>query len=383
MELYLDNSATTQPYPEVVKEINTFLSTYWGNPSAITLFGRVAKTDIENARQRVAKILNCEPDEIYFTSGGSESDNTFVKGCFKDNCSFITSPIEHPAIKNACKAICSLGAHQITLPILPEGKIDMRGVKQLEKLHLKEKPKFMTVMLINNETGMIQPIKELTEYFKSILPSIIIHTDAVQAAGKMKLDVKELGVDSLSLSGHKFGAPKGIGILYLKKGIECKPLIDGGGQEKGLRSGTENVPYIMGVTKALEITYNNLNKKLDEMEQFDKKFYDRITQEIPQAKLNSGWLDKACGIFNFRFEGINAQSLLSYLDYNGIYISAGSACHSDSEEPSYVLTAMGLSREEAQSSLRFSMNRPLLDSEMDYLIKTLKDGIKLQLNPIL
>ena len=380
-EIYCDNSATTPVYPAVIDEMEKYFKDIWGNPSSIYTVGRIAKQAINNARERVAKILNCKPNEIYFTSGGSESDNLFIKGCFKENSAIITSPIEHPAIINACKQIHTLGSLQITLPITKSGIIDIEGVKELKNLIQREKPIYASVMLVNNETGMIQPIQELSKLLKSYVPNIIFHTDAVQAAGKIKLDVQELGVDALSLSGHKFGAPKGIGILYLKNGIKCTPLINGGGQEQGLRNGTENVPYIMGIARALEITYQDFNEKMNKMEEFDYRFRYKILNEIHEAYLNipeSAIKYKAKGIFNIAFQGINAQNLLLYLDNHDIYVSAGSACHSDSDTPSHVLKAMGLTDYEALSSLRFSFKEPLPSEDIDYVIKVLKDGIKLQ-----
>lgn len=380
-EIYCDNSATTPVYPEVIREMNIYFLKHWGNPSSIYAKGRLAKYVITNARERIAKILNCSPDEIYFTSGGSESDNLFIKGCFKENSAIITSPIEHPAIMNACKQIHTLGALQITLPITKSGIIDIEGVKKLKNLIQKEKPIYASVMLVNNETGMIQPIQELSKLLKSYVPNIIFHTDAVQAVGKMKLDVQELGVDSLSLSGHKFGAPKGIGILYLKRGIKCNPLINGGGQEQGLRSGTENVPYIMGIARALEITYQGFNEKMIEMEEFDYRFRYKILNGIKEAYSNipeNAIRYKAKGIFNIAFQDINAQNLLLYLDNHDICVSAGSACHSDSDTPSHVLKAMGLTDSEALSSLRFSFKEPISNNDIDYIIKILKDGIRQQ-----
>jgi cysteine desulfurase len=378
-EIYCDNSATTPVYPEVIEEMETYFKDVWGNPSSIYARGRIAKQHIEVARLRVAQILNCEPEEVYFTSGGSESDNLFIKGCFKENSTIITSPIEHPAVLNACKAIHKLGAIQITLPVNDEGAIDMYRVKELSSLIQKEKPIYATVMLVNNETGAIQPIRELANYLRELVPNIIIHTDAVQAVGKVSLDVKKLGVDSMSLSGHKFGAPKGIGIFYLKKGIECNPIIDGGGQESGLRNGTENVPYIMGITKALEMTYQDFDNKQREMFEFDSKFIGKILSEIKEAKLNLSLnSNRAYGVINIRFNGINAQNLLLYLDNNDIYVSAGSACHSDSDSPSHVLKAIGLTDDEALSSLRFSFKHPIPDEDIDYIVQTLKDGISLQ-----
>ena len=378
--IYCDNSATTKVYPEVAKEIEKYFVECYGNPSSVYSLGRIAKNYINEARKRVAKILNCDPEEVYFTSGGSESDNIFVKGCFKEGSAIITSPIEHPAILNACKAIHKLGSLQITLPVNKSGIIDLEQVKQLEGLIKREKPIYATVMLVNNETGMIQPIKELCSYLKSICPNLIFHTDAVQACGKVSIDVKELGVDSLSLSGHKFGAPKGIGILYLKKGIHCNPLIDGGGQENGLRSGTENVPYIMGITKALEITHKKYLRSLQPygMKEFDAFFLTELLYWIKDAKLNGEPSNRAYGVFNICFSGVNAQNLLLYLDNHDICVSAGSACHSDKDTPSHVLRAMGLSEDEALSSLRFSLKDPISSSSIRYIIKTLQDGIAQQ-----
>ena len=378
-EIYCDNSATTKVYPEVIDEMKKYFEQDWGNPSSIYAKGRLVKDKIFEAKDRIARILNCEPDEIYFTSGGSESDNLFIKGCFKENSCIITSEIEHPAVLNACKSLHLLGCLQITLKVNKDGIIDLDFLEGIKDLIKKEKPIYASIMLVNNETGMIQPITKIAKKLKELVPNIIIHTDAVQAVGKVKLDVKELGVDAMSLSGHKFGAPKGIGIFYLKEGIKCKPLIDGGGQENGLRSGTENVPYIMGITKALEMTYSNFNRKTDDLEMFDRFFIRRILEEIPEAELNTSIAHRAAGVINLRFRGINAQNLLLYLDHYNIYVSAGSACHSDSDTPSHVLTAMGISEQDALSSLRFSFKEPISPSDIDYIIKILKKGIEKQI----
>lgn len=380
-EIYCDNSATTPIYPEVIQEMQKYFEKEWGNPSSVYAKGRSAREAVENARQRIANILNCDSNEIYFTSGGSESDNTFIKGCFKPNSAIITSSIEHPAIKNACADIHKQGSIQITLMPNMQGVIDLKRVQEIEDLIKKEKPIFASIMLVNNETGMIQPIRLLADYLRELVPNIIVHTDAVQAAGKVSLDVKKLGVDSMSLSGHKFGAPKGIGILYLKNGIECNPLINGGGQEKQLRSGTENVPYIMAIAKALEITYQDYETKMQKLSDFDYDFGLRIMNEIPEARLNFPFntsVLRAQGIFNIRFNEINAQNLLLFLDNAGIYASAGSACHSDSDTPSQVLLESGLTPEQALSSLRFSFKHPLDKEDVDYIIETLKNGIALQ-----
>ena len=362
-KIYCDNSATTKVYPEVIREINKYLKMEWGNPSSIYCRGRNAKIAIEDARERIAKILNCLPEEIYFTSGGSESDNIVIKGLAKKDKTMIVSEFEHPAILNACKRLEEDG-YKI---------VYMKKTDDFWNIDEKKNINLISFMLVNNETGTIFPINEFKEYKKSF----IVHTDAVQAVGKIELDVKKLGVDAMSLSGHKFGAPKGIGVLYLRKGIECKPLIDGGGQENGLRSGTENVPYIMGIAKALEITYKNFEKKNKKMKEFDEYFIKQLQLNIPEVQLNH-FGERCSGVINLRFDGIDAQNLLLYLDRYGIYVSAGSACHSDSNTPSHVLKAFGLTDEEALSSLRFSFKKPLSRRQVKRLIKVLKQGIALQ-----
>lgn len=378
-EIYCDNSATTPVYPEVIQEMEKYFKRHWGNPSSIYTKGRLVKNAIENARERIAKILNCKPNEIYFTSGGSESDNIFIKGCFKEGSTIITSEVEHPAVLNACKSLHIIGGTQITLKENINGEIDLDFLYNISNLIKKEKPIYATIMLVNNETGIVQFVPAIAKYLRELVPNIIIHTDAVQAVGKFILDVKKLNVDAMSLSGHKFGAPKGIGILYLREGIKCKPLIDGGGQEMGLRSGTENVPYIMGIAKALEIAYDTFKNNIHQSEKllFDSNFIHKM-KTIPEATLNGKCTYKVNGIFNYRFDGIDAQNLLLYLDSKGIYVSAGSACHSDSNTPSHVLKAMGLTDEEALSSLRFSFREPITDEEVDYIIQSLKEGIELQ-----
>ena len=304
---------------------------------------------------------------------------TFIKGAFEKNCNFITSQIEHPAVLESCKQLYFYrGCNIITLSPDKDGVITLESLAKEEKKIKSLQPKFATIMLVNNETGMIQPIKELFKTLRKWCPNIICHTDAVQAVGKTSLDVQDLGVDSLSLSGHKFGAPKGIGILYVKNGVKLNPLINGGGQENGLRSGTENVPDIMGITKALEITEHNRILNHVKMVEFDEMFLTKMWNNFSNIQLNGSHYDRALGIFNICFKGISAQNLLLFLDFYNIFVSAGSACHSDSDEPSHVLTAMGVSKEDALASLRFSFKEPIDSKKIDYIIDKLKKGINLQ-----
>lgn len=367
--IYLDNNATTKTDEEVVKAMLPYLLENYGNPSSIYKMGRENRKVVEDSREKVARILNCEPNEIYFTSGGSESDNTAIRGIAYHNKNkgnhIITSKIEHPAILETCKQLEKEG-FEITYIGVNEN-----GIVNLEELKKAIKPTtiLISIMFANNEIGTIQPIEEIGKIAKE--HNIIFHTDAVQAVGSIQIDVKKLNIDSLSLSAHKFYGPKGIGVLYVKKGIQFNKFINGGHQERNKRAGTENVAGIVGLAKAMELVYRDLeehNRKIKELRNY---YVEQIKEKIPYIKINGDMEKRLSGNSNISFRFIEGESLLLNLDLKGICASSGSACTSGSLDVSHVLLAIGLPQEIAQSSLRISIGKYNTKEEIDYVVKSL------------
>lgn len=366
---YFDNSATTMVKEEVINAMFPYLSVQYGNPSSIYSIGRNAKRAIEEARKRVASLINCKPEEIYFTSCGSESDNTALKGIAYLNENkgkhIITSKIEHPAILHSCQ---NLEKHGFDVTYLD---VDEKGFVNLESLKssIREDTILISIMFANNEIGTIEPIKEIAEIAHS--NNIIFHTDAVQAVGNIPIDVQKMGIDMLSLSGHKIYAPKGIGALYVKKGIEFERFMDGGHQEKNKRAGTENVAEIVGLGKAAEIAEKNLieyQKKLRELRDY---CLGEIKKNIPNIHINGTMEKRLPGNINVSFNNIDSNELLFRLDGFGICASGGSACSSGDNSPSHVLTAIGVPSELARSAVRFTFGDFNSKDDVDYLVKCL------------
>ena len=367
--IYLDNNATTKTDEEVVKAMLPYLSDNYGNPSSIYRLGRDNKKAIEDSREKVARLLNCDPNEIYFTSGGSESDNTAIRGIaysYKNKGNhIITSKIEHPAVLETCKQLEKEGFEVTYI------NVDENGIVNIEELNKAIKPTtiLITIMFANNEIGTIEPIKEIGEIAKE--NNIIFHTDAVQAIGSIKIDVKELNIDSLSLSAHKFYGPKGIGVLYVRKGIKFNKFINGGHQERNKRAGTENVPGIVGLAKAMELAYENLeehNKKIKKLRDY---YVEQIKEKIPYIKINGDMEKRLPGNSNISFRFIEGEGLLLNLDLKGICASSGSACTSGALDPSHVLLAIGLPHEIAHGSLRISIGKYNTKEEIDYVVESL------------
>lgn len=367
--IYLDNAATTKLDDEVLQEMMPYLRENYGNASSIYKLGRESRKAVENARERIAKILNCKPTEIYFTAGGSESDNTAIKGIAKANKEkgnhIITSKIEHPAVLETCKQLEKEG-FEITYV-----SVDENGIVNLDELKKSIKPTtiLITIMFANNEIGTIQPIEEIGKIAKE--NNIYFHTDAVQAVGNIEIDVEKLNIDSLSLSGHKFYGPKGIGALYVRTGIKFEKFISGGHQERNKRAGTENVAGIVGMGKAIELAYSNLdehNKKIKELRDY---YVEQVKEKIPYIKINGDIEKRLPGNSNISFRFIEGESLLLNLDLKGICASSGSACTSGSLDPSHVLLAIGLPHEIAHGSLRISIGKYNTKEEIDYLIENL------------
>ncbi len=366
--VYADNAATTPVSREVIDAMSPCFETAWGNPSSLHAKGREAKELLDDARERIAKVFNCRPAEIYFTSCGTESDNWAIKGAAmkmreKGRTHIVTSKIEHHAVLNACAALEKEG---FTVTYVG---VDENGVVDLDELRrsVSEKTGLVAVMYANNEVGTIEPIAEIAEIAHSA--GALMFTDAVQAVGNIDIDLSKLDVDMLSLSGHKIHAPKGVGMLYIRRGVTIPNLIDGGGQERFKRGGTENLPYIVGLAKALEIA----KEKLPELPRV-AKMRDRLIKEItkiPYSKLNGHPTNRLAGNVNIGFEFIEGESLLLWLDISGICASTGSACSSASLEASHVLLAMGVPHEKAHGSLRLSISHDTTDEDVDYIIATL------------
>lgn len=371
--VYADNAATTPVSPEVFKAMEPFFTDIWGNPSSLHAKGAEAKEPFEAARAKIASLLGAEPNEIFFTSCGTESDNWAVKGAARANRKkgnhIISSSIEHHAVLNSLKALEKEGFEVTYI------KPDSEGIIHPEDVEAAIRPEttLITVMLANNEIGTIQPVKQLAE--AAHRHGIVFFTDAVQAVGNIPVNVKELGVDMLSLSGHKIHAPKGIGVLYIKRGTRVENLIDGGGQERRRRGGTENVAFAVGLAKALELAVEGL-PDMERVRQMRERLIDGILGEIPYCRLNGSRENRLPGNVNISFKYIEGEGMLFLLDMEGICASTGSACSSESLEPSYVLLSIGLSHETAHGSLRLTVSHDNTDEDIDYILQVLPGVIK-------
>lgn len=366
---YFDNSATTRVKDEVFKEMIPYLSIEYGNPSSLYSIGRSAKRAISEARRRVASLINCSPEEIYFTSCGSESDNTALKGIAYANKEkgnhIITSKIEHPAILNSCKNLENKGFKISYIDV------DKDGMLNLEKLEseITDRTVLISIMYANNEIGTIEPIKEIAQIAHS--HGIIFHTDAVQAVGNIPIDVKKMNIDMLSLSGHKLYAPKGIGALYVKSGIEFERFMDGGHQEKNKRSGTENVAEIVALGKACQIAEKNIEQYQQKLKTLRDYCLKKIQEKIPDIHINGTMERRLPGNINISFKDLNSGELLLRLDEVGICASGGSACSSKEASPSHVLTAIGLPSELSKGALRLTFGDYNSIEDVDYLVENL------------
>lgn len=367
--MYFDNAATTRLDDEVLQEMLPYLKENYGNASSIYKLGRESRKAVEESREKISKVLNCKPNEIYFTAGGSESDNTAIKGIAKANKKkgnhIITSKIEHPAVLETCKQLEKEG-FEITYI-----SVDENGIVDLEELKKSIKPTtiLITIMFANNEIGTIQPIEEIGGIAKE--SNIYFHTDAVQAVGNAKIDVQKLNIDSLSLSGHKIYGPKGIGALYVKTGVKFEKFIDGGHQERNKRAGTENVAGIVGIGKSIELAYENLNEHNKKIKELRDYYVEQVKEKIPYIKINGDMEKRLPGNCNISFRFIEGEGLLLNLDLKGICASSGSACTSGSLGPSHVLLAIGLPHEIAHGSLRISIGKYNTKEEIDYLVENL------------
>ena len=369
--IYLDNAASTAVHPDVVKEMLPYFDVQYGNPSSIHQFGRKAKNAIQKARKQVAALIGAESNEILFTSGGTESNNTILDGVLTSNSEpypehIITSSIEHEAVLQPCKEFENVGIKITYLPVDEHGIVNPDDITN----SINEQTVMVSIMFANNEVGTIQPIKEISEICKKY--QIPLHTDAVQAVGKIPINVKDLGVDALSISSHKINGPKGVGALFLKKGSTTAPYILGGGQENGMRSGTENVASIVGFGKACEIAKDKLSDNISHFQTLHSSMLSRIVKEISYVKSNGHPEKRIFNNIHLTFLGVNGEDLIIKLDEHGIAASTGSACSVHTQKASHVLKAMGFNHEQITGSLRLSFGYMNTLDEINQTVEVLK-----------
>ena len=371
--MYLDNSATTQVSEEVFEEMKPYFREEFGNPSTLYGIGRESKKALNEARQRVADAINAKPEEIIFTGGGSESDNLAIKGIAfklaKKGKHIITTEFEHPAVKETLYFLESLDFKVTYLPVYENGIIKIDDLKEA----ITDETILITVMHGNNEIGTVQPIEEIGKIARE--KGIKFHTDAVQTFGKIPVDVEKLNVDLLSLSSHKINGPKGVGALYIKKGTRVTPLIHGGGQERGIRAGTENVPGIVGFGKACELASKQLDEHYEKLSSIRDELIDKVLGTIPESYLNGDRENRLPNLVNFRFKAIEGESLILLLDAKGYQASTGSACSSNKLEASPVLTALGLDPVDVHGSLRISLSPESDRFDVDEFVEILSEAV--------
>jgi len=371
--IYLDHNATTPVHPEVVEAMLPYFSQVFGNASSLHQSGREAKAALENARRSIAEILGCEASEIIFTSGGTESDNFAIKGAAFANRDkgkhIITSSIEHHAVEISCRFLEKEGFEVTYLPVDSYGFVDPDDLKKA----IRPDTTLITIMYANNETGVIQDIKALISVAKEA--GVYFHTDAVQAMGKISYKIDDLGCDMLSVSAHKLYGPKGVGLLFVKSGTRIIPWNEGGGHEKGMRAGTENTAGIIGLTEAIKIAHRDMTERTERLKKISEKFYESIKARIPDIQLNGHYEKRVPNTVNISFKAIEGEAIVLSLDMKGIMVSTGSACTSGATDPSHVLRAMGVSREMAQGSIRFSFGRSNSLEDVDYVVDILAKEI--------
>ena len=373
MDIYLDNSATTKPYKEVIDKMVYALSTDYATPSSLHRKGIEVEKNIKNIRQNIARTLGAKDKEIYFTSGGTESNNTIIRSVASINKKrknhIISTTIEHTSVLNTLKDLESEGYEVTYLEVDKDGKIDIEELKKA----IKPTTCLVTIMHVNNEVGSIQPIQEIGKYLKSLDDKVYLHVDAVQSYTKINFKPSKYNIDFMSVSGHKFHGPKGIGFMYIKENNRIKPILTGGGQEIGIRSGTENTPGIYGLGEAIRIVNEELDNKIEKITRLRNLLKNEIIENIEDIKLNSPE-DGVCHILNVTFYGIKGEVLLHYLEQKGVYVSTGSAC-SSKKKGSHVLNAMGLSPQEIEGAIRFSLSDLNTEDEIKEAVKILKESI--------
>lgn len=368
-KVYLDNAATTALSPKVLKKMMPYLTDIYGNASSPHSFGQTARIGVEHAREQVARAINADPSEIVFTGCGTESDNTVLFGVAeryaKKGDHIITTNVEHHAILHSCAALEKKGIRVTYLPVDKDGLVTPEQVRDA----ITDKTILVSVMFANNEVGTIMPIPEIAAVCHE--KGVLFHTDAVQAAGHIPIDVKAMGIDMLSISGHKFHGPKGVGVLYERKGIRLPSYIIGGEQEKGRRAGTENVAGIVGLGEALELAVTNMSETSARMTRMRDRLIEGVEATIPEVKLNGHRTKRLPNNVNFSIKYIEGESILLMLDMAGIAASSGSACTSGSLDPSHVLLALGLTHEVAHGSVRMTLGDDTTDEDIDYVLETL------------
>jgi cysteine desulfurase len=361
--VYFDNNATTPVLPEVFEAMRPYFAEHFGNASSIHHHGQETRAAVERARESVAALVGSRTSEIVFTSGGTEGDNLAIFGLAKPGDHIITSTIEHHAVLNACKHLQSLGYEVTYVPVDGRGLVDPDDVRRA----LRPKTKLITIMMANNETGVLQPIEEIGKIAAEA--DVYFHTDAVQAAGKVSIEVKQIACDLLSISGHKLHAPQGVGALYVRKGTILQPMIYGGSHERSRRAGTENVPGIVGLGKAAEIAREGLvNGEVAKIAAMRDRIEQMISGELESTGINGEGSPRVPNTTNIYFDYIEGEALVIALDLKGLAVSTGAACSSGAIEPSHVLTAMGLRPDRARASLRFSVGKQNTDDEVDFAL---------------
>jgi cysteine desulfurase len=370
--IYLDNAASTPVHEKVIEEMLPYFREQYGNPSSIHRHGRLANTAIQNARKRIASLINADSNEILLTSGGTESNNTAIYGIASQSKGrhIITSSIEHDAILEPCKRLEEDGYRITFLPVDQYGFVNPEDLKK----EISDDTCLITIMYANNEVGTIQPIKEISKIARE--KNVVFHTDAVQAIGKIPIDVKEFGIDLLSISSHKINGPKGVGALYIKNGVKISPLILGGGQERGLRSGTENVASIAGFGMACKLAKDNVNENMTYFKKLTTRLISRVLSEIPSTTLNGHPDIRIPNNAHFTFLGVSGEDLIIKLDENKISASTGSACSVKIQKASHVLKAMGFSHEQVTGSLRLTVGITNTEQEIDETVDVLKKVVK-------
>ena len=369
--IYMDNAATTRITDSVFEAMLPYLKENYGNPSAIYSLGQRSRAAIENSRIKIAEILGVKASEIYFTSSGSESDNWALKGSLLPNQEnhLISSRIEHPAVLNSLKKIESWGGQASLVSVDEEGFVDLREIEN----SIKDSTRLISIMFANNEIGTIEPLAEISKIARE--KNILFHTDAVQAIGNIKFKIKNIGVDMLSLSGHKLGAPKGVGVLYLREGIDLDNFLDGGEQERGRRASTENLASIVGLARAMEDAYNNI----EDYSSYTRDLRDYTIEKLLNIDgiiLNGPREKRLPGNINITLKNTKPQTMVQYLDMFDICVSSGSACAAGSINPSHVLRAIGRSEEDSLSMLRLSLNHENTKEECDYVVEKINQGMK-------
>ena len=382
-DIYLDYASTTPVDPQVVKAMEPYWNKYYGNPSSLYKLALKSKQTIARARRQIGKVLNCQPEEIIFTGGGTESINLAIKGIisvYKKPVHIITSAIEHHAVLNACQRMNSLEHKLSILPVDKDGLVSLADLKKA----IRKDTALVTIMMANNEIGTIEPIQEFGAYLdklnrqrtKQKLDKIYFHTDACQAAGALDVNVKKLHVDLMTVNGSKLYGPKGVGILYLKKGTRIIPLLDGGGQENKLRSGTENVPAIVGLAKALSLAHQGKLKENARLIKLRDWLIKELLTKIPKTILNGHTSKRLPNNVNVSILDVEGEAMMLYLDQIGVMASTGSACTSSNLEPSHVIRALGCPYEAAHGSLRFTLGKYTTKQDLEYLMSKLPDIIK-------